>query len=215
MSANLLAGYSQPTSLPCDDILFPVASVSGALPFERSPSFEEWGVIIHGSSSKTLRLQHCGWLQPEAIVQLGIRDTWGHLKPQIHSDLLNVSQSAGVMLLNGSNAQFEHIWWIAPQDRIFWMLVIQQTKSTTTSVYLLAISNLLKHPNSWCYWHALARTSRRELVSFNVNVVRVLDVLWTFIWEFVPVWTEKAEGAGVFSVLIPSFSWAKGQVGFP
>lgn len=93
MSSNLLAGYSQPASLPCDDILFPVASVSGALSFERYPSFEQWGVIIHGSSSKTLRLQ------PGAFVQLGIQGTSGHLKPQIHSDLFNVSQSVGMMLL--------------------------------------------------------------------------------------------------------------------
>lgn len=72
-------------------------------------------------------------------------------------------------------------------------------KINKLTMYLLAISNVLKHPNSCCNWHLLHVP---VAASSNVkDVVRVLDVLWTPVWE----WTEKAEGAGICSVLIPTF----------
>lgn len=146
MSSNLLAGYSQPASLPCDDILFPVASVSGALSFERYPSFEQWGVIIRGSSSKTLRLQ------PGAFVQLGIQDTSWHLRPQIHSDLLNVSRSVGMVLIKWEQCTvWAHLVECSTGENILGVGDTANIKINKLTMYLLAISNMLKHPNSCCY----------------------------------------------------------------
>lgn len=126
---------------------------------------------------QNLEAEALRWLQPEAIVQLGIWDTSAHLKPQIHSDLFSVSQSAGVMLFKWEQCTvWAHLVDCSTRENILDVSDTANIKINNFNIFLV-ISNLLKHPNSCCYRHVLASAIGKELASFNVeNVVRVLDV---------------------------------------